>query len=109
VTKFKPYPRREFRRRFAGWAGRNAWLITGLTAGLTVLLVVETLLLVGVGTPGPMSWWLLGAMQAGMIAIYLHVLHNAFLANDREPSGTYASPGAKTTPVANSRSPNADV
>jgi hypothetical protein len=79
VNKYKPYSRREFRHRFASWARHNAWLIAGLTAGLMVLLAVETILLVGVGTPGPVSWWLLGAVQAGMIALYLHVLHNAIL------------------------------
>lgn len=84
MTKYHPYSRREFRRRFAGWARSNAWLITWLTAGLGVLLAAETFLLIGVGTPGPVSWWLLGAVQAGMVALYLHLLHNAFLANDRE-------------------------
>jgi len=84
VTKYKPYSRREFRRRFATWAQRNVWLIAGLTAGLVVLLGFETFVIVVIGTPGPFSWWLLGAGQAGMVAVYLHLLHNAFLANDRE-------------------------
>src|SRR4051812_8542223 len=84
VTKFKPYSRREFRRRFAHWARRNARLIAVLTAGLVVLLAVEPFLLVGVGASGPVSWWLLGAGQAGIVGLYMHLLHNAFLANDRE-------------------------
>jgi hypothetical protein len=84
VTRYRPYSRREFRRRFANWARRNVRLIAGLTAGLAVLVAVETFLLVGVGRPGPVSWWLLGIAQAGMVALYLHLLHNAYLANDRE-------------------------
>ena len=84
MTKFKPYSRREFRRRFATWAVRNRWLITGLTAGLMRCLPSRRFSWSGSATPGPVSWWLLGAVQAGMVALYLHVLHNAFLANDRE-------------------------
>src|SRR4051794_11672334 len=76
VTKYKPYSRREIRRRLARRARRNIWLIAGLTAGLVVLLAVETFLLVGVGTPGPVSWWLPGAVQVGMVVLYLHLLHN---------------------------------
>jgi hypothetical protein len=67
VNKYKPYSRREFRHRFASWARHNAWLIAGLTAGLMVLLAVETILLVGVGTPGPVSWWLLGVMPRHVV------------------------------------------
>ena len=84
MTKYHPYSRRQFRHRFASWVSRNSWLIAGLTAGLVVLLAVETFLLVGIGTPDPVSWWLLGAVQAGMVALYLHLLHKAFLANDGE-------------------------
>jgi hypothetical protein len=32
-----------------------------------VLLAVETILLVGVGTPGPVSWWLLGVMSSQVV------------------------------------------
>lgn len=84
MTKYKPYSRRELRRRLVRWVRSNIQLIAGLSAGLVLLLAVETFLLVGVGTPGPGSWWLLGAVQVGVVALYLHVLHNAFLANDRE-------------------------
>jgi hypothetical protein len=87
VTKYKPYSRREFRRRFVSWVRRNIQLVAGLTAGLLLILAFETFVLVGVGTSGPVSWWLLGAVQAGMVALYLHLLHNAFLANDREAIG----------------------
>lgn len=84
MTKYKRYSRRVLRRRLVRWVKNNLQLIARLSVGLVLLLAVETFLLVGVGTPGPGSWWLLGAVQVGVVALYLHVLHNAFLANDRE-------------------------
>jgi hypothetical protein len=108
VTKYKPYSRRELRRRLVSWVRNNIRLLAGLTAGLILLLAVETFLLVVVGTPGPWSWWLLGAEQAGVVALYLHVLHNAFLANDREAIRHLRGAWAKTTREANCRRPNAN-
>jgi len=79
-----PYSRERLRRLRRAWIRTNRVVVGGLTAGLVVLLVVAYLLIVVVGTPSSVSWWLLGAMQVGAVGAYLHLLQSAFLAHDRE-------------------------
>ena len=83
MTRYKPYSRRELRRGFLTWARQNLKAVVLLTLGALGLLVFETYLLV-VMVPGTASkWYLLGVLQAAVVAIYLHLLHAAFLAHDR--------------------------
>ena len=84
LTKYKPYSRREFQRHLRVWLRDNLRMVTIVTGALVVVLALETFLLVVVATPVALTWWLLGAVQAGIVAVYLHLLHAAFLANDRE-------------------------
>jgi hypothetical protein len=84
MTKYRPYSRREFRRRFAQWATRNAGLLLAVTAGLVGTIALVTLVLTVAFTPTTFTWWFLGAFQATMVGIYLHLGHAAFLASDAE-------------------------
>lgn len=84
MARYHPYSRRVWRFRLVAWAGRNRRLITAATAIVMALIVAETVLVTVILTPTPFTWWLLGAFQATLVAVYLHVLHSAFLATDRE-------------------------
>jgi hypothetical protein len=84
MAKYRPYSRREFQRRFAHWARRNLKVVLTLTAGVLGMATLVTLVLTVVFSPTVFTWWFLGVLQATMVAIYLHLLHAAFLANDGE-------------------------
>jgi hypothetical protein len=84
MTKYQPYSRRVWRRRFGSWAYSNLGLIVGITTGVVVLIAAETVVFTVILTPTAFTWWLLGLVQATVVAIYLHMLHSAFLAHDRE-------------------------
>ncbi len=84
MGKYKPYSRREFRRRLIDWIRQNVKLVVLLTVGMFTLFVFETVLLAAVVQPTAVSWWLLGLLQAALVAAYLHLLHAGFLAHDRE-------------------------
>jgi hypothetical protein len=84
MVKYHPYSRRVFRRRLVAWGKRNLKLIAALTSGLLVLIAAETVLLAVVLNPSAFTWWVLGVFHATMVAIYLHMMHTAFLAHDRE-------------------------
>lgn len=84
MTKYRPYSRREFRRRFVGWARRNLKLVLVLTVGMVGLVALVTLICAAVFSMTAFTWWLLGVFQATMVATYLHLLHAAFLAHDGE-------------------------
>lgn len=82
MTKYQPFSRREFRRRLLQWSRRNLLLIALLTAGVVGLLTLEFFLFTVVMTPNAFTWWLLGVLQTTLVAVLLHLLHAAFLAND---------------------------
>lgn len=84
MPKHQPYSRLEFRRRLKAWIMRNVKLVGAVTAGLiaSIALVVGILLLTAPSSR--LSWWLLGALPTAMTAVYLHLLHTAFLAHDAE-------------------------
>ncbi len=84
MTKYRPYLRREFRRRFAQWARRNLKLLLAVTAGMVGVTALATLVLAVTFPPTAFRWWLLGALQTAIVAAYLHLLHAAFLAHDGE-------------------------
>lgn len=83
MNKHHPYSRVEFRRRRRGWLGRNAKVLATLTVGLVVLLTIVTGLFLTMPRSG-FTWWLIGSVQTGAVAAYLHLLHMSFLANDAE-------------------------
>ena len=84
MSRHHPYSRREFRRRLRMWLRRNRMLVAGFTAGLIVVLVVITGLALATGTHSGFTWWLLGSLQTGAVAAYLHLLHTGFLAHDAD-------------------------
>lgn len=83
MTKHHPYSRLEFRRRLRAWLGRNTKVITGFTVGLVALLTIVTGLFLMMPRTG-FTWWLIGSVQTGVVAAYLHLLHLSFLANDAD-------------------------
>jgi hypothetical protein len=83
VAKFEPYSRRVLRRRRAAWLRRNAVVVTVVVLGLGIILGFSTFVVVATMT-GALRWYLLGAVHAGLTATGLHLVHLAFLANDRE-------------------------
>lgn len=84
MTKYQPYSRRVWRRLFGMWVRSNLGLIVGITAGVIVLIAAETVVFTVILTPNAFTWWLLGLFQATVVGLYLHMLHAAFLASDRE-------------------------
>lgn len=84
MPKYRPFSRREFRRHFAQWANENLKVVVVLTAGTVGLLAVVTGWLLFALPKSPASWWFLGALQASVVAVYLHLLNASFLAHDRE-------------------------
>ena len=83
MTKFEPYSRRVLRRRRAEWLRRNTVVVTVVVLGLAVILSFSTFVVVATMTGG-LRWYLLGVVHAGLTATGLHLVHSAFLANDRE-------------------------
>lgn len=84
MTRYQPYSRRVWRRLFAAWFRKNLGLLLGITGGVIILIAAETVIFTVILTPTAFTCWLLGLFQATVVAIYLHMLHAAFLANDRE-------------------------
>lgn len=84
MTRYLPYSRREFRRRFLQWARRNVKIVVVLTSGMAGLTALVTLIFVIAFPHTAFKWWILGALQAALVATYLHLLHAAFLAHDGE-------------------------
>lgn len=84
MVKYMPYSRREFRRRFTTWLLHNRGLLAVLTAAMVGLLALVSFLFIALATPSALTWWLLGALQSGLVLAYVHLLHAGFLAHDRE-------------------------
>ena len=82
MTKPHPYSRRVFRRRLGAWLIGNLKLVAGLAVGLAALVAFVTVLLLVTMVESSFRSWLLGAIQVGMLAAYLHIVHMAFLAHD---------------------------
>jgi hypothetical protein len=59
-------------------------MIAGGAAIVLALIAAETVLCTVILTPSAFTWWLLGLFQATVVALYVHILHSAFLAHDRE-------------------------
>jgi hypothetical protein len=84
MAKFRPYPREAYRALLRAWAGRNLKLLMLSATVVAALLVFETAVIVRVMPDIGFRWWLLGVVQAAIIAIALHLMHNAFLIRERE-------------------------
>ena len=84
MPKHHPYSRLEFRRRLGVWLRRNLKLVAGVAAGFSGLVAVVTALLLATMAESSFRSWLLGAIQIGMLAAYLHIVHTAFLAHDAD-------------------------
>ena len=84
MTKYRPYPRRAYRRLFRSWAKRNVKLIAMSAAVMLAILVAESAVLLWLFPNGRFAWWFLGVVQATIVGICLHLLNAAFLAHDGE-------------------------
>jgi hypothetical protein len=84
MTKYHPYPRRELRRVLRRWAGRNRWLLAVGTGCLLAFIAFETWML-GVSTGNTaLRWYLTGALQVAIVAVFIGALGTTFLAHERE-------------------------
>ncbi|HEY0891351.1 MAG TPA: hypothetical protein VGE38_17260 [Nocardioides sp.] len=84
MPKFRPYPRREYRRLFRRWARRNATALVVLSVFVLAFLALETVVFLSLMPDAGLSWWLLGVLQAALVGVALHVVNAAFLAHERE-------------------------
>lgn len=84
MTKYRPYSRRLFQRRFRDWTRRNARLVVLLTIGVVALNALVAFVVTGLFAPTGLTCWALGASQMAVVAGYLHILHTAFLAHDAQ-------------------------
>lgn len=84
MTRYQPYSRRRFRKLFAQWARRNVKTVILLTGGMVGLTALVTSIFVVTFPHTAFMWWVLGALQAALVATYLHLVHSAFLAFDGE-------------------------
>lgn len=84
VSKFKPYSRRRFNRRFREWSGQSRKALAVLTSGAVVSIALATVVIVSVLPHTSFMWWALGAVQAGVVAAYLLLVQASFFAQDRE-------------------------
>lgn len=83
MGKFDPYSRRELRRLRAVYLRRNRALVVIAVVVLAALLAFETFVIMFV-LSGPVGWYLLGAVHAGLVAAGLHLFHTGHLAFDRD-------------------------
>ncbi len=84
MPQHHPYSRRELRQRRGQWTRRNAKLVTIFTVGAITTFAFITVLIVKTMPSMSFTWWLMGVVQTGLVAAYLHLLHSAFLAFDGE-------------------------
>jgi hypothetical protein len=70
LVKFRPYSRRRMRQLFKAWAAKNKLVLLVVVVGVTVLLVVETLLLQASVEPTAQRWYLTGALHVGIVGIF---------------------------------------
>ena len=83
MTRSAPYPRRAYRDLFKAWARSNKKLLAIIVLGSVALLAFETALILILVPDGRFRWWLLGALQAALVATVLHLVNAAFLAHNR--------------------------
>ena len=82
MPKHHPYSRIEFRRHLRAWLKRNFTMVAAATAGLVALLALVTVLLHFTLPATPFRSWLIGVLQTGAVAAYLHLFYASFLAHD---------------------------
>lgn len=68
MGKYRPYSRRVLRERSRTWLKRYAKIVIGCSAAAVVLIAVESGLLLGIHRPGPLQWFLFGAISASVVA-----------------------------------------
>lgn len=82
MSKPKPYSRQKLRDLRRDWARDNLRLFLMLTLGMVALLAVITVGLVVFADGRAFYWYLLGALHAAFIALYLAMLNAVILASD---------------------------
>ena len=83
MGKFDPFSTRELRRLRRAWVREKAPRLLIAGAGLIVMLALATLVLMWT-FPSPVSWYVVGAVHASLVATALHIFNTAFLASDRD-------------------------
>jgi hypothetical protein len=84
LAKQQPYSRRELTRLRNGWLRRNRGVVATVAAIALGILAGSTALAVTFAGDSRFAWYLLGVVQAAVIAICLHFLYAGFLAGERD-------------------------
>jgi hypothetical protein len=82
MAKYRPYSRRVLRQRLRAWLAAYAKevALAFLAAGL--FIAVEAVLLLRVGTPGPLQWFFLGSISTLVVGALIAGLGLGFLVSD---------------------------
>lgn len=84
MRKIQPYSRREMRTQMRAWFRKNRRPILLFTLAIVVPTAFLAWVAIRAAPSSPFVWWLLGVFHAGILAVWLHLLHNAFLAHNGE-------------------------
>ncbi len=84
MNQFKPYSRRRLTELRRHWIRRNVLPLAGAASFFVLGSVLATFFLLIPGEPGPWRWYLVGAMHAATVAVFLSVVQGAFLTHERE-------------------------
>lgn len=84
MATYRPYSRRVLGERARAWLKRYAKVVMACSAAAAVLVAVECGLLLGIRRPGPLQWFLLGAISASIIAALAAAFGAMFLITDEE-------------------------
>jgi hypothetical protein len=98
MGKFDPYSRRDLRRLRATYLRRNRAVVAAIAAGFAALLAFETAVVLYV-LSGPVTWYVLGLVHAGLVAAGLHLLHTGHVVGGRRERPTRRTRQKRTQPA----------
>lgn len=84
MDKYRPYSRRVLRERSRAWLKRYVRVVAVCSLAAVALIGVECGLLLGLHRPGPLQWFLLGAISTSLIAALGVTFGAMFLITDEE-------------------------
>jgi hypothetical protein len=82
MAKYRPYSRRVLRQRLRTWLAAYAREVAVASLAAVLIIAVEALLLLGLGTPGPFQWFFLGAISTLLVGVLVAGLGLGFLVSD---------------------------
>ncbi|NYI45742.1 hypothetical protein BJ993_002822 [Nocardioides aromaticivorans] len=80
MRSFQPFPRRELKRLRRRWLRRNLGIVAFLMAGFVLVAALTSVPLAT--SELPVRWYVIGLLQASLVAAALHLVNSAFLAHE---------------------------